>query len=227
MMKDGYLVYRNVSLGKGFKIEPFCIIGEPPRGKKAGELPLVIGQGAIIRSFSKIYAGSKIGDYLQTGAMAFIREDNLIGDNVVIGTGSVLEFGNRIGNNVRIHSSCFMEMAQIGDGVFIGPGVIMTDDLHPPCRRFKDCVGGVRIDRGARIGAGVTLLPGVKIGKGALIGAGSVVTRAIPDNMVAVGNPAKVIKSVSKLECIKGFFEKPYLCRKDKISLIKKRGLRA
>jgi acetyltransferase-like isoleucine patch superfamily enzyme len=56
----------------------------------------------------------------------------------------------------------------------------------------------------------VTILPGVKIGKFSVIGAGSVVVDDIPEAVVAVGNPAKVIKRVSELKCTKGFLKRPY-----------------
>ena len=54
--------------------------------------------------------------------------------------------------------------------------------------------GNVKIGEGTHIGAGVTIIPGIKIGKWCTIGAGSVVVKDMPDNVVAVGNPAKVIK---------------------------------
>jgi acetyltransferase-like isoleucine patch superfamily enzyme len=205
------IIYPNVILGKRAKIEEFCVIGKPPRGKKPGELPTVIGDDAVIRSFTTIYSGNKIGAGFQTGQGVSIREDNLIGDEVSIGTNSVLEFGNRIGQAVRIHSHCFLEMTEIGDHVFVGPGVVFTDDPHPAfCDHYKECLGGVKVRRMAKIGARVTLLPGITIGENSLIGAGSVVTGDIPADMVAVGNPAKVIKKITDLKCPKGFYQKPY-----------------
>ncbi len=209
-MKKESLIYGKVKLGNGSVIEPFCIIGKPPLGRKKNELFLKIGRKALIRSFSCLYAGSKIGDFLQTGTGVVIREENSIGDYVVVGSGSVLEVGNKIGSHVRIHSGCFMELAVIEDNVFMGPCVVLIDDLHPPCGRFKECKRGPVIKEGAKIGANATILPGVKIGRNALIGAGSVVTKDVPENAVAAGNPAKIISSVSRLKCIKGFFKKPY-----------------
>jgi UDP-2-acetamido-3-amino-2,3-dideoxy-glucuronate N-acetyltransferase len=63
----------------------------------------------------------------------------------------------------------------------------------------------------ARIGANATILPGVVVGCDAIIGAGAVVSRDVPDAVVAAGVPARVLKAVSELECFKGFFERPYL----------------
>ncbi|MBE0447281.1 MAG: N-acetyltransferase [Actinobacteria bacterium] len=184
----------------------------PPRGSKEGELELQIGSNGLIRPFTTIYAGSKIGDYFQTGQGVSIREDNLIGDHVSIGTNAVLEFGNRIGNRVRIHTGCFLEMVTIEDDVFVGPNVVFTDDLHPMnCPRYKECKGGATVKRLARVGANSTILPGVIIGENALVGAGSVVTSDVPDNAVVVGSPARFTKHIDDLECFLGAFERPYL----------------
>ena len=188
-----------------------CILGKPPRGAGEGELPLAIGAGAVIRPFTTIYAGSTIGDRLQTGQGASIREDNVLGDDVSIGTNAVLEFGNRLGSRVRIHSGCFLELVTIEDDVFVGPNVVFTDDPHPMgCPRYQDCKGGAVVRRLARIGANSTILPGVEIGEGSLVGAGSVVVHDVPPGAVVAGNPARVIKQVAELTCPPGWFEHPY-----------------
>lgn len=209
---DHCKIYPNVEIGEGAIIHPFSIIGFPPRGKEEGELHTLIGKNAIIRPFTTIYAGNTVGNNLQTGQGASIRENNRIGDNVSIGTNSVLEFGNRIGNNVRIHSLCFLELVTVEDWVFVGPNVVFTDDPHPMnCPKYKECLGGVKVEELAKIGANCTLLPGVVIGRNALVGAGSVVTKDVPDDTVAAGCPAKAIKKIQDLQCPPGFFERPYL----------------
>ena len=116
----GVTLYANVTLGDGHDLQPPCIVGKPPRGAGEGERPLTIGAGAVVRPFTTIYAGSVIGDRLQTGQGASIREDNRLGDDVSVGTNAVLEFGNRIGSRVRIHSGCFLELVTIEDDVFVG-----------------------------------------------------------------------------------------------------------
>jgi acetyltransferase-like isoleucine patch superfamily enzyme len=204
-------VYDNVEIGSGSEIQGPSILGKPPRGARPGERKLVLGCNIIVRPFTTIYAGSTIGNNVQTGQGASIREDNIIGDNASVGTNAVLEFGNRIGNRVRIHSLCFLEMVTIEDDVFVGPHVVFTDDPHPMCcPRYLDCLGGVTVKRLARIGANSTILPGVTIGENALVGAGSVVTKDVPDNMVVAGSPAKIVKRIDELKCFPGFFDKPY-----------------
>lgn len=206
------LVYEGVNIGKGSTVHDFVVLGMPPRGKSEGELATRIGCSSVIRPFTTIYAGCEIGDSLQTGQGASIREDNVIADGVSVGTNSVLEFGNRIGKNVRIHSNCFLEMVTVGDDVFIGPGVVFTDDPHPMgCPRYKECLGGAKVRELARIGAGCVILPGVTIGRNSLIGAGSLVAKDVPDNVVVAGHPAKVIKKIDELTCPPGFFERPYV----------------
>jgi acetyltransferase-like isoleucine patch superfamily enzyme len=205
-------IYANVSIGEGSIIYGPAILGQPPRGLQEGERPLVIGRNSVIRAFTTIYAGTKIGDNFQSGQGASIREDNIIGDDCSVGTNAVLEFENKIGDNCRIHSGCFLEMVTLGNYVFIGPNTVFTDDPHPMnCPRYKECGGGAVIDDLVKIGANCTLLPAVRIGKGSLIGAGSVVIGDIPAMMVAAGNPAKVIKAIDKLTCRINAYERPYL----------------
>jgi acetyltransferase-like isoleucine patch superfamily enzyme len=204
-------IYPGVSLGRDVILHGPLVLGMPPRGRLPGDLPLVIGDEAIIRPFTTIYAGSTLGARFQTGQGVSIRENNVIGDEVSIGTHTVLEFGNRIGNRVRIHTNCFLEMVTIGDDVFIGPHVVFVDDPHPmKCPHFENCLGGAVVEDLVRIGSNATIMPGVRLGRNSLIGAGSLVLKDVPADSVVAGHPARVIKQVSDLKCVKGFLEKPY-----------------
>ena len=204
-------VFKNVRLGKNCTLESPVVVGKPPRGKVDGELKTVLGDNCVIRCFTTIYAGTRIGNGLQTGHGALIREGNTIGNGCSIGTNAVLEFDNKIGNFVRIHSGAFLEMVTVEDHVFIGPNVVFTDDPHPMgCPKFKECVGGATVRKFARIGANSTILPGVVIGKNSLVGAGSIVVKDVEEGTVVAGAPAKFICRVSELKCRKGFFERPY-----------------
>lgn len=207
------MIHPNVHIGSGTIVEEGAIVGQPPLGKHAGELPTSIGGSGVIRSGTVIYAGTVIGERFSTGHGALIREDNRIGDDCSVGTNAVLEPGNRIGNDTRIHSQCFLEHVTLGDRVFLGPGVVFTDDPHPACPRYLDCVLGANVGDDVSIGGNATVLPGVKIGAGSLIGAGAVVTRDVPEGTVAAGNPARVVKQVKELVCFKGYFERPYVWR--------------
>ena len=207
------VIYPKVSLGAGTVVEEGAIVGMPPRGKQPGELPTVIGGGGVIRSGTVIYAGVRVGEGLNTGHGALIREDNELGDRCSVGTNAVLEYGNRVGNGTRIHSGCFLENVRLGERVFLAPHVVFTDDPHPMCPRYRECVLGATVGDDVSIAANVTILPGVHIGSGALVGAGSVVTRSVDPGTVVVGSPARRVKRVEELVCFTGLFERPYIWR--------------
>ena len=137
-----------------------------------------------------------------------------VGENVSIGNQTrvwhlaQIREKAEIGNNVKIQNSALIyDPAEIGDGVFIGPAVILTNDIYPrsvdPEGVLKDSHGwdsiGVQIRNGASIGARAVVLAGIKIGSWALVGAGSVVIRDVPDYALVVGNPAKQIGWVGRL----------------------------
>jgi UDP-2-acetamido-3-amino-2,3-dideoxy-glucuronate N-acetyltransferase len=99
--------------------------------------------------------------------------------------------GSKVGDNCSIQAFVYIPPGvTIGNNVFIGPRVTFTNDLYPPSggKHWKNTV----VKDGASIGAGSVILAGVEIGENSLIGAGSVVTKSIPPNSVAYGNPCKV-----------------------------------
>lgn len=204
-------IYPNVRLGAGTVVGDWCIIGEPPRGRTAGELPTVIGPGAVIRSHTVIYAGNTIGADFQTGHGALLREENTIGDHVSIGSHTVIEHHLTIGNHARIHSSAFLpEYTILEERTWIGPHVVFTNVLHPMCHGVSHCIKGPVIRRGAKIGAAVTILPHVEIGEMTVIGSGSVVVDSMPARSVVVGTPGRVVKSIDEIECPWQYVQNPY-----------------
>lgn len=132
-----------------------------------------------------------------------------IGENVAIDINFFCEYGKNIsiGSDVIINSHCTLvdnKKIIIGNKVLIAPNVQIYTAYHPilPEERLKDerptyfntCAAPVEIKDGAWIGGGTIILPNVTIGRNSVIGASSVVTRSIPDNCVAVGNPCRPIK---------------------------------
>lgn len=136
-----------------------------------------------------------------------------IGKNATVGTNFYCDTGKNIfiGDDVIVGpNSTFIDNEKIiiGSTVMLAPNVQIYTSYHPilPEDRyiknrdesnptyFKTCADPVEIKDGAWIGGGVIILAGVTIGKNSIIGAGSVVTKNIPDNCVAVGNPCKPIK---------------------------------
>jgi acetyltransferase-like isoleucine patch superfamily enzyme len=193
-------IYKNVKIGKNAFIGDFVIIGVPPRDKEDGELETIIGDNALIRSHTVIYAGNVIGDNFQTGHAVILRESNIIGNDVSVGTGSVVEHHVDIGNNVRIHSKVFIpELSSLKDECWIGPNVVFTNAMYPQSKNVKQNLKGPTIMPKAKIGANSTILPGIVIGENSLVGAGSVVTKDVPTAKVIAGNPAKIIKDIKNL----------------------------
>ena len=113
-----------------------------------------------------------------------------IGCDVSIGMFSEIGHNVVIGNRVRIGAGCFIpENITIEDDVFIGPHTIFGNDKYP--LSGKGAWPKTLVKQGARIGAGVCVLPGIVIGEGALVGMGSVVTKDVRPGEVWAGNPAK------------------------------------
>jgi UDP-2-acetamido-3-amino-2,3-dideoxy-glucuronate N-acetyltransferase len=125
-----------------------------------------------------------------------------VGDETKIGAFVEIQKGSTIGARCKISSHSFVcEGVQIEDEVFIGHGVMFTNDRFP--RATTDggglqteadwSVESTRIRKGASIGSNVTIVCGVTVGLGAMVGAGAVVTKDVPDYAVVAGVPAKVI----------------------------------
>jgi acetyltransferase-like isoleucine patch superfamily enzyme len=201
VLRDQARILPNVRVGTDAHIGEFAVVGEPPRGKRPGELETRIGARAVIRSHTVIYAGNVIGDDFETGHGVLVREENEMGDHVSIGSHAVVEHHVKIGNHVRLHSNVFVpEYSVLEDGCWLGPNVVLTNARYPLSRNAKQTLRGPTIQRGAKIGANATLLPGITIGANALVGAGAVVTQDVPAGAVVAGNPARVIKRVEEIE---------------------------
>jgi len=117
--------------------------------------------------------------------LTVISETSIISGNSEIDQGSqilhgaVIQIGTKIGKHCIVNTAASIDHDCIlEDFTFVGPNATLC--------------GGVKIGEGSFIGAGATILPYVKIGKNCMIGAGSVVTKDMPDNITAYGNPAKI-----------------------------------
>lgn len=178
-----------------------CIIGEYWMDfcidKRNHMHTLNIGNNALIRSGSIIYAGSNIGSDFQSGHQVTIREKSNIGNHVSVGTLSDIQGNCNIGNYVRMHSNVHIgQHSQIDNFVWIFPYVVLTNDPMPPSENLE----GVHIKNFAVIATGSIILPGIEIESDSLIGAGSIVTKPVDKYAVLVGNPAKKIGDVRNLK---------------------------
>ena len=124
--------------------------------------------------------------------------DFQVGDHVIIGAGALL--------------MCTRQPIRIGDHVMFGPGVTVATAGHPiqPELRKRGMQYNipVHIGKNCWIGAGAVILPGVNIGDNVVIGAGSVVTKDIPSNVVAVGNPCRVLRQIGEHDDLYYFRDK-------------------
>lgn len=124
-----------------------------------------------------------------------------IGENTRIGPFVEIQRGAVVGANCKVQSHAFIcDGVEIGDGVFVGHGVIFINDKAP---RATTAGGQLQVSEDwelqrtvvgshASIGSGAVILGGVHIGDAALVGAGAVVTRDVPAGETVVGNPARV-----------------------------------
>lgn len=133
----------------------------------------------------------------------------IVGDGTKIGAFVEVQKGVRIGKNCKISSHCFIcQGVTIEDEVFIGHGVVFTNDRYP---RATNKRGGLQkesdwwskdsatlVKQKASIGSNSTVLCGLTIGKASIIGAGSVVTKNVPPGVIVAGNPARILRKIDK-----------------------------
>ena len=113
---------------------------------------------------------------------AIVDKSVKIDEGTVIMPGSIINIDSSIGKNCIMNSGAIIEHdCKIGDHCHIAPGVHVS--------------GAVKIDKLSFIGIGTTIIQGIKIGENVTIGAGSVIIKDIPDNVIAVGNPAKIVSN--------------------------------
>jgi acetyltransferase-like isoleucine patch superfamily enzyme len=130
-----------------------------------------------------------------------------IGDGTKIGAFVEIQKNSTVGKNCKISSHTFVcEGVSIEDGVFIGHNVAFINDSYPRAvtedgqmQTEADWkVERTTIKKGASVGSGSTILANVTVGENALVGAGSVVTKDVPPNAIVAGNPAKVLRYITK-----------------------------
>ena len=156
----------------------------------------------------RVHASADVSDQASVGEgsavwhLAQVREGAVLGRDCVVGRGAYVGAGVRIGDNCKLQNYALVyEPAVLGNGVFVGPAVVFTNDHYPRAvtpegkpKREQDWEPvGVTVGDGASIGARAVCVAPVTIGRWAMVAAGSVVVRDVADHALVVGVPARRI----------------------------------
>lgn len=188
------IVHAGVKVAENTTIGAYCELGVP--SDLATSDTLLIGAESNIRSHSVFYIGSTFGEGLVTGHRVTVRENTYAGKAFQLGTKGDVQGHCQIGDLVKTHSNVHIgQKSEIGNYVWMFPDVLLTNDPNPP----SEMLIGPKVGDFAVIASKATLLPGVSLGKECVIGAHSLVGIDVPDAMLAVGNPAKIMGPASIL----------------------------
>ena len=163
--------------------------------------------GVTVAPTADVDERAAIGAGTRVWHLAQIREDATLGRDCNIGRGAYVGPGVVVGDNVKLQNYALVyEPARLGDGVFVGPAAVLTNDEYPravtPDGRLKTGddwhAVGVVIGEGAAIGARAVCVAPVTVGRWALVAAGAVVTKDVPDFALVVGVPARRVGWVGR-----------------------------
>jgi acetyltransferase-like isoleucine patch superfamily enzyme len=206
------VIHGGTKLGENCLVEDCAVLGKRPRLREGSSAagtqvgPLVLEPGVTVCCGAVVYAGARIGERAIIGDQSQVREGATIGPRSVVGRASCVDFGARIGARVLIQTSVYVTGGSVvEDDVFIGPGVVTTND-HAMGRHARgEPLLGPIFRRACRVGGGAVLVPGVVIGEEAFVAAGAVVTKDVGPRDVVLGVPARVIRQVGDEDLIKNW----------------------
>jgi acetyltransferase-like isoleucine patch superfamily enzyme len=128
-----------------------------------------------------------------------VRERSVLGERTVVGRGTAVDNDVVLGDRVRVQTDVYLTaFSTIEDDVFVGPGVLTTNDSTMARHDDSYPIRGATLRRACRVGGAAVLVPGVEVGEEAFVAAGAVVTKDIPPRGVAIGVPARVVREVGK-----------------------------
>jgi acetyltransferase-like isoleucine patch superfamily enzyme len=206
----GAVVHEGVEIGEGALIEELAVLGKRPRlraGSSAsyGErlAQLVLEARVTVCAGAVVYSGSRVGEGAILGDQVQVRERSTIGPGSVVGRGSAIEFDTRVGARVSIQTGVYVTGGSVvEDDVFLGPGVLSTNDDTMGRHARAEPLRGPVFRRACRVGGGVVLVPGVEIGEEAFVAAGALVTRDVGPRQVVMGVPARVVREVPERDLL-------------------------
>jgi acetyltransferase-like isoleucine patch superfamily enzyme len=155
-----------------------------------------------IHATADVAPSAFVGEETRIWHQAQVREGAQVGRNCILGKGVYVDHDVRIGDRCKLQNGAsIFSGVTLEDGVFVGPGAILTNDRKPrainPDGSLKSDddwqVGSIWVRQGASLGAGCIVLPDVTIGRFAMVGAGAIVTRDVPDQGLVTGNPARLV----------------------------------
>jgi acetyltransferase-like isoleucine patch superfamily enzyme len=196
------VVHAGTIIGDGCAIEDHAVLGKRPRlaphsGARGEVGALELAEGVKVGAGAVVFAGSSVGAETIIGDQSFVRERSWIGAGSVIGRGSVVDNDVEVGARARVQTGVYLTaFTLIEDDVFIGPGVITTNDNTMARHGPETPVAGPVLRHACRIGGGAVLAPGVEIGVEAYVAAGAVVVGDVPARAVVMGVPARVVREV-------------------------------
>ena len=183
--------------GEDCQIQPGCTVGLK---YKDGCGPARLGAKARVRTGTILYGDVTFGFNFQTGHNVVVREHTVGGDHVLIGTNTVIDGQVKLGDFVKIESCCYIPThVTIGNRVFIGPGVVLTNDRYPLKMRDQYQPEGPVLEDGVTLGSGVVVCPGVRVGADSFVAAGAIVTKDVPPRSMVTGFPARFVPLPDKL----------------------------
>lgn len=197
------VIHAGTVLGERCVIEDCVVLGKRPRlrpGSSAAGLelgPLTLEEGVTVCCGAVVYAGSRVGAASIIGDQSQVRERVTIGTNSVVGRASCVDFGSAVGSRVRIQTGVYVTaQAIVEDDVFLGPGVLTTNDDTMDRHPSGELLRGPIFRRACRVGGAAVLVPGVTVGEEAFVAAGALVSRDVAARNVVLGVPARAIRRV-------------------------------
>lgn len=163
--------------------------------------------GRKVSDRARVAESARLGPGTRVWADATVGPGAELGVECIVGERAFIDGGVRIGDRCKIQNAALIYApAVLEDGVFVGPGAILTNDRYPRAITAEGSLAGtadwvregVVVRRGASIGAGAVVVPGVEVGEWALVAAGALVSRTVPSHALVAGNPARRIGWVGR-----------------------------
>jgi UDP-2-acetamido-3-amino-2,3-dideoxy-glucuronate N-acetyltransferase len=166
-----------------------------------GNADPMVSDRAWVAETARLGAGTRVW------ADATVGPEAELGAGCIVGERAFIDGGVRIGDRCKIQNAALIYApAVLEEGVFVGPGAILTNDRHPRAITADGSLAGaadwvregVVVRRGASIGAGAVIVAGVEIGEWALVAAAALVSRSVPSHALVAGNPARRVGWVGR-----------------------------